>query len=110
MGKVQTTVQAGACGFVTKIAATCDDGQKVQFEVDSPCETVQRLALRLPEVDAFSEIASGFDGAIHQAARATHRGCCSGCVVPIAFFKTMQAAAGIALPRPVAIEMEASEE
>ena len=62
------------------------------------------------EVDAFAEIGAGFEGEIHRAARAALKGCCSGCVVPNGIYKAIQIAAGLALPRPVAISLDRTEE
>ena len=98
MGIVCATVHAGICGFVTRITATSDDEQCVRFDVASPCENIQGLAARLTEVDAYAELGAGFDGELHQAARASLKGCCSGCVVPAGLFKAMQVAAKVALP------------
>ncbi len=110
MSVVRATIDAGVCGFVTEITASCEDEQNVRFRIESPCENIQGLAGRLPEVDAYSEIVTGFDGEVHKAARASLKGCCSGCVVPAGIFKAMQVAAGLALPRPVAISLERIEE
>jgi hypothetical protein len=103
---IRTTVQAGICGFTTTIAATSDDMQNVTFEIESDCDNIRRLAEGFPMVDGYSEIGAGFDGAIHQAVRGTLKGCCSGCIVPCGIFKSMQAAAGLALVAPASIEIE----
>ncbi len=106
MSAVLATVHAGVCGFVTRVAATSEDEQFVRFEIETPCENVQRLAASLPEVDAYAEVGAGFDGQIHQAARAALRGCCSGCVVPAGLFKAMQVAAGVALAKDASLHFE----
>ena len=109
MSDIRVTVNAGICGFVTRITATSADDQYVRFTVDSPCENIQGLAARLSDVDAYAELGAGFDGAIHQAARASLRGCCSGCVVPAGFFKAMQVAANVALPQDISIQLVRQE-
>ncbi|MDH7569838.1 MAG: hypothetical protein QHJ73_09665 [Armatimonadota bacterium] len=78
----------------------------MRFQIETPCENVQRLAAALPEVDAYAELGAGFDGQLHQAARASLRGCCSGCVVPAGLFKAMQVAAGVALPKDASLHFE----
>ena len=102
---VRTTIQAGICGFTTTITAISDDMQNVTFEIESDCENIRRLAEGLPQVDGYSEIGAGFEGAIHVAVRATLKGCCSGCIVPCGIFKSMQVAAGLALPAPASIDI-----
>ena len=105
MGTIRATIHPGVCGFVTEIIATSADDQHVRFTVTSPCENIQGLASRLSEVDAYAELGAGFDGELHQAVRASLKGCCSGCVVPAGFFKAMQVAAGLALPMDISIKM-----
>ncbi|HEY3414112.1 MAG TPA: hypothetical protein VGM51_13810 [Armatimonadota bacterium] len=105
MRVTNATIDAGVCGFVTDVSASCEDDQNFRFQITSPCENIQGLAGRLPAVDAYSEIVAGYDGEIHRAARASLKGCCSGCVVPVGIFKAMQVSAGLALPRPIAISL-----
>ena len=104
MSTVKGTIHGGVCGFVTEVTATSEDNQHVKFTVTSPCEKIQGLAGRLPEVDAYAEIGAGFEGQVHQAVRASLQGCCSGCIVPVGVFKAMQIAAGLALPQAVTAE------
>ncbi len=107
MSRATAIIHAGVCGFVTEVCATADDDVRVTFQVTSPCENIQRLAGHLSAVDAYVEVGAGYDGQIHQAARASLRGCCSGCVVPSGIFKAMQIAAGVALPRDAGLHFEA---
>jgi hypothetical protein len=109
MSTVKATIHAGVCGFVTEVAATSDDDAQVSFEITSPCANIQGLAARLPVVDAYAEIGTGFDGEVHRATRAALKGCCSGCVVPSGIFKTMQIAGGLALPRDTSMRFERVE-
>lgn len=102
---VRTSVKAGVCGFTTTITAESEDSQNVSFQIDSDCEKIRQLAADFPAVDAYSELGLGFDGAVHERARAVLRSCCSGCVVPCGIFKSMQVAAGLALPAPCSIEI-----
>jgi hypothetical protein len=104
MSTVKATINAGVCGFVTEVTATCEDSQHVSFEIATPCEKVQKLAQALPTVDADAEIGSGFGGQVMTAVRGCFEGCCSGCAVPIGVFKAMQVAAGLALPQTVTME------
>ena len=103
---VKTTIHAGICGFTTTVVATSDDMQNVTFEIESDCDNIRSLTEGFPMVDGYSEIGAGFDGIIHQAVRDTLKGCCSGCIVPCGIFKSMQVAAGLALPAPASIEIE----
>ena len=106
MGTVTGRIHAGVCGFITEVTASSPDSQHVSFEVQSTCESITAMANQLPEVDAYAELGSGFDGELHTVVRRSLRGCCSGCVVPAGLFKAMQIAAGVALPQTVTMEFE----
>ena len=103
--KAKAVIGAGVCGFTTTVTATSDDMQNVAFEIESDCENIRKLATDFPQVDGYSEIGAGFDGVIHTTVRETLKGCCSGCVVTCGIFKSMQVAAGLALPAPASIEI-----
>ncbi len=106
--KCHTKVQAGVCGFTTSITAQSPDEQMVTLDMETDCPRISGLAeaLRGKEVDAYQEIGAGHDGVVLTAARQAMAGCCAGCVVPAAAFKSLQVAARLALPRDIAIEIE----
>ena len=101
----RASIHAGVCGFQTAITAKSEDSQHVQFEVESTCAKITEMAKGLPIVDGYQEIADGFDGVLHARVREVLRGCCSGCIVPPGLFKSMQVAAGLALPRDATVEL-----
>ena len=100
---VTTKVEAGVCGFVTEINASCEDSQNVQFDMKTDCEKIAALAKVIPVVDAYNEIQFGFEGELYKVIRQHLAGCCSGCAVPVGIFKSMQVAANLALPRDIHI-------
>jgi len=101
-----TKVDSGICGFQTEIEAQCNDFQHVDFKINSTCKNITELANELPQVDAFNEIKSGYDGEIYTKAKKVQKSNCAGCVVPPAIFKTMQVAANLALPKDAKIEIK----
>jgi len=106
--KATAEIEAGVCGFKTHVTAQCDDGQHVALAVASDCEKIGRVAAALNAVqplDAFQEIHPGKESVLLGCARQTLQGCCAGCVVPAGLFKTMQVAAGLALPADIAIRL-----
>lgn len=108
--KAVVTVDAGICGFTTRIQADSDDSQNVCFRVASGCEKAASFGAALTArgaVDGYAELGAGSDGVILSTARETLRGCCAACAVPIGAFKAMQVAAGVALPKDVAIGIQA---
>jgi hypothetical protein len=109
---VRSDIDAGVCGFRTTIHANSDDGMFVSFDIRSDCEKIQGLAeilLTRQPVNAYEEISPSSSGVILATARECLPGCCAGCVVPVGIFKSLQVAAGLALPKDihVAIEKEA---
>jgi hypothetical protein len=101
----KASIHAGVCGFRTAITATSEDSQHVQFEVESTCAKITEMAKGLPAVDGYQEIADGVEGVVYGRVREVLRGCCSGCIVPPGLFKSMQVAAGLALPANATVEL-----
>ena len=105
--KTDITIDAGICGFKTKVNAHSEDNQFVSFEIESDCEKIINLAEKLNKktpVDAFQEISPQSESTILQVTQSVLKGCCAGCVVPVGIFKSMQVAAGLALPKDISIE------
>jgi hypothetical protein len=99
-------IDAGICGFQTKILAESDDSQNVTFRIVSGCEKARAFGEALiakGRVDGYSEIGEGADGVLLTTARENLKGCCAACAVPVGAFKAMQVAAGVALPKDVAL-------
>ncbi len=99
----KTRIEAGICGFLTEIEANSEDSQHVSFKVNTNCETIDKLSKKLGIYDAYNEIKEGFDGELFKVIRAELKGCCAGCAVPVGFFKSMQVAAVVALPKNISI-------
>lgn len=107
-GKVKTkvTIDAGVCGFRTRVLARSEDAQHVTFEFETDCDKIRRLSARvaaLGPLDAFQEINPAGVSRLMDTVRASLPGCCAGCAVPVGLFKAMQVAAGLALPKDVHI-------
>ncbi|MEI6809041.1 MAG: hypothetical protein WCN95_09985 [bacterium] len=108
--KTLIVVNAGICGFQTRIHADSDDSQNVTFKIVSACEKVRAFGAALiakGPVDGYAEIGAGSDGAILTTARESLKGCCAACAVPVGAFKVMQVAAGVALPQDVTLKISA---
>lgn len=101
-------VDAGICGFQTRVRAESQDGQSVTFAVASGCEKVRQFGAALAAkgpVDAYAELGSGSDGVVLSTARESLKACCAACVVPSAVFKAMQVAASVALPKDISVRL-----
>jgi hypothetical protein len=107
--RVIVEIDAGVCQFHTVAGVICNGDRYVTFDhIETKCEKIDRLGVLLKEkgpIDACQEISPKTEGVIMQAVRSLLKGCCSGCAVPIGFFKAAQVAAGLALPRDVNIRL-----
>jgi len=104
--KVKINVDAGICGFHTRIIAMSEDDQNVEFQIETGCEKIKGLAMALNKkgpVDAYQEVSPIQESVVMAAVRETLKGCCAGCAVPVGIFKGMQVAAGLALPKDITI-------
>jgi hypothetical protein len=107
---VKADVDGGVCGFQTRVLADSDDGQHVSFQITSGCERIRGLAAGvqgLGPVDTYQEISTQNDSVVMGVVRQHLKGCCAGCAVPVAIFKSMQVAAGLALPKDVSVRISA---
>lgn len=110
--KVKAEIDAGICGFKTIAIVMCDDNQHVTFDINSSCEKIRSLAAAIANrepVDAFQEISPTGEGVVLGAARESHKGGCAACAAVVGIFKAMQVAAGLALPRDIAIKLTKEE-
>jgi hypothetical protein len=108
--KACVEVEGGVCGFKSVIRAEGDDEANVTFQIESECEKIRTFGKDLAgkgPVDGYAEIAAGSDGVILTTSRGVLKGCCAGCVTHAAAFKAMQVAAGLALPRDIALKISA---
>jgi len=101
----KTKVSIDNCGFETIIEATTTNEGKVSFSIESGCESIQKMAEELGEIDPFqimgkpicecliSEVASKY--LRHPA-----------CFVPPAIVRTVEVESGMALAGNSSIKVE----
>jgi hypothetical protein len=109
MGRVRSTIDGGICGFQTRVVADADDSFVVRIEVESDCPRVAAYTSELRELNALVELGLRHDATVLAAAREARHGACVGCVVAAGIYKTMQAAAGLALPAESRIDIGVSD-
>jgi len=107
--KCTAEIQAGVCGFATKVAADSPDDQNVTLTIETDCDKIAALAEALngTQIDVYDEITRGSDGVILTTTREKLAGCCAACAVPVGIFKSVQVAARVALPRDVSVTLSA---
>jgi len=102
-------IHCGVCGFTINIKAMSDDTQTnsrrskmIKLEITSDCPNYQKIAKELTEVDAYKEILNKLHtGKVYEifSKYSPHPSCpgVSG------ILKTVEVAAGLALPQTVSI-------
>ena len=101
----KSNIEAGNCGFHTTVEAEVGEDYQVILKIESDCKHIQKLAEDLKEVNALNEISfrRGSPEILAKGAQyCTH----ASCPVPVGIIKTVEVAAGLALPQIVKIEVE----
>jgi hypothetical protein len=108
--KAYAKVDAGVCGFKTRVTAETRDGMNVELRMGSDCETIRELAELLKArnpINAYQELTPMAESVVLSVCHPVlqKKGCCEACVVPVAICKTIQVAANLALPKDVVVEI-----
>ncbi len=101
----KANIEAGNCGFHTRVEAEALENYQVKLKIESDCKHIQKLADDLNKVDAFNEISfrRGDREILAKGAQYCNH---ASCPVPVGIIKTVEVAAGLALPQIVKIEIE----
>lgn len=110
MARARATIDGGICGFQTRVLADADDSFEVRLAIETDCPRVLSYTAELGEVNVLAELALRHDATVLAAARDEQHGACVGCVVAAGIYKTMQAAAGLALPAQSRIDVGAAQD
>jgi hypothetical protein len=101
----KTKINSGICGFGAEVEAMAGENYHVNLKIDSECPAIQKLAEELKEVNALNQISfrRGMPEILEKGAEfCTH----ASCPVPVGIIKTVEVAAGLALPKNASIEFE----
>lgn len=102
-------VNPGICGLSSTIRAWSEDGQNVRLRITSQCANIQALAEELEQVDGFAELYGRQD--VPPLYRRMHAHCKHvACPIPVAVFKGIEAALGVALPKDAEIRMRREQD
>ena len=98
-------VMSGICGMITEIRATSEDTTgMVNLEINTRCESIQKLAGDLKAVNPIEEIS--FSGKGPKTLRMAAKHCKhAACPVPSGIVKAVEVASGLALPKDVSIKV-----
>lgn len=101
----QVTVDAGICGFTTRIKTASADMQTVHIAFESECPHVSKAKDELGSADAYQELfKKPHETTVYQvlSKHLPH----VTCPLYSGFLKAIEVAAGMALPKDVAISIE----
>ena len=96
-------VDAGCCGFTTKIAVLKVDEQMVKTTVSSDCEMITAWGKELGSLDWGQCLRNSVHSPVFQCT-AKHIGHVA-CPVSVALLKAMEVEVGVALPVDVAVRL-----
>ncbi|HED24016.1 MAG TPA: hypothetical protein ENN91_02730 [Firmicutes bacterium] len=98
-------VDAGACGYITKIEATPNSGTEVKLNIKSDCPHVQALAEEYQTAEGMKEALAPFGEAkLFESAKKHLKH--AACPVPPGIMKAVEVASGLAVPRDATIKVE----
>jgi hypothetical protein len=94
-------ISSGICGFTTTVEASMN-GSQCDLTIQSDCESIQRLAEELTQVDPFQEIS--FRRSLPLTYQVAFQRCAhAACPVPVGIIKAVEVEARLALPKDVSI-------
>jgi len=96
----ELTVHSGICGFSTVIRTSSEDSQTVSIEYETTCPHAAKAHNELKSVDAYVEIFHKPHETAVYAALSKHLPHVA-CPLYSGFYKAIEAAAGLALPKDV---------
>jgi uncharacterized protein DUF6951 len=105
----RATIDGGICGFQTRVVAEADDDFDVRLEIEADCPRVRSYTAGLDHLNALAELGLRHEATVLAAARDERHGACVGCVIAAGIYKTMQVAAGLALPAESRIAITTDE-
>jgi len=101
----KVNVDAGVCGYMTKIEATPNGGTEVKLDIVSDCPHVQALAEEYKTAEGMKEVLAPFgEGKLFESAKKHIKH--AACPVPSGIMKAIEVASGLALPRDVTMKVE----
>lgn len=95
-------IEAGNCGYYAEVTAEKTEDFKVAIQIETDCPHIQKIADNLTEVNALNEI-SYKRGDREILAKGAEYCAHASCPVPVGIIKTVEVAAGLALPQTASI-------
>ena len=97
-------VDAGVCGFSTKVEIYRLSARTVSVVLTSDCEMVSQVAEQIRELDWQDTLRESKDSLVYKSALQCIKH--TSCPVPLGIIKAIEVEVGVALPKDVAIHFE----
>lgn len=101
----KSEIFSGICGFSTQVEAEKGDSYTVRLNITSDCKDIRKMAEEISEVNALDEMSfrKGVPSVLEKGRKYCPH---ASCPVPAGIIKTVEVAAGLALPADVSIKIE----
>jgi len=104
----RVVVNPGICGMTATVEVVKIGKRGVRVEITSDCEMVTKMGVLLAELDQGDVLKSLLPSEVYQ--RASECSLHAACPVPMAVLKAIEVEAGLALPGPVLMHFETTEQ
>lgn len=107
---VRSTIFAGNCNMTTRVTCSLQEDGLVKTLIDSDCGHISELAESLELLDPIKEISFDERQGPSRVLHAMREGCPHpSCIVFSGILRTVEAAAGLALPKSMSVIFETNE-
>jgi hypothetical protein len=93
--------------MVATIEVTKVGKRRVKVEITSECEKVTKMDESSLELNQFDALKPHINSEVYK--RASEHHLCTSCPIPMAILKAIEVESGLALPRPVTVNLETTE-
>ena len=104
----RAVVDPGICGKTVTIEVIRVGKRRVRIQITSDCEKVTKLGESCIELDQWEALKPQVDSQVYKCASECRLH--GACPVPMAILKAVEVEAGLALPRPVHLYFETTEQ
>jgi hypothetical protein len=104
----RVVVNPGICGNSATAEVIKIGRRRVRIKITSDCEMVAKMGESLVGLDQGDALRSQVDSSIYKCASKCHLH--ASCPIPMAILKAIEVEAGLALPQPVLIQFETTEQ
>ena len=104
----RAVLNPGICGKTATIEVVKVGKRRVRVRIISDCEMVAKMGESLAELDSRDVLKSLLHSAVYKCGAECHIH--ASCAVPMAILKAIEVEAGLALPSPVLVQFETTEQ